>query len=99
VLVVVGHLEEALMEAIIVEDRSMAAALSSDLSLLWHVWTPFLEWPIHPESSFRVDLPSILTPLRHALQFRIRRLEDVDRDSNSEGGSRTFPPPGHPEGT
>jgi hypothetical protein len=48
VLVLVGHLEEALMDTIIVEDLSMAAALSGDLGLRWDVWTPFREWPIHP---------------------------------------------------
>jgi hypothetical protein len=48
VLVLVGRFEEALMDAIIVEDLSMAAPLSGDLGLLWHVGAPFLEWPIHP---------------------------------------------------
>jgi len=47
-LVLVGHLEEALVDAIIVEDLSMAAPLSDDLGLLWHLGAPFREWPIHP---------------------------------------------------
>jgi hypothetical protein len=51
VLVVVGHLEEALVEAVIFEDLSMAASLSSDLGLLRHSWTLFREWLIHPAFS------------------------------------------------
>jgi hypothetical protein len=48
VLVLVAHLEEALVEAVIVEDRSMAASLSRDFGLVGHSWTPFREWLIHP---------------------------------------------------
>jgi hypothetical protein len=46
VLVLVGHFEEALMDAIIVEDLSMTAPLSGDLGLRWHLWALFREWPI-----------------------------------------------------
>jgi hypothetical protein len=46
VLVIVGHLEEALVEAVIFEDLSMAASLSSDLGLLRHVDTvPVVAYP------------------------------------------------------
>jgi hypothetical protein len=51
VLVVVGHLEEALVDAVILEDPSIAASLSGDLGFLRHPWTPFREWLIHPAFS------------------------------------------------
>jgi hypothetical protein len=50
VLVVVGHLEEALVEAVIFEDLSIAASLSSDFGFLRHSWAPFRDWLIHPRS-------------------------------------------------
>jgi hypothetical protein len=64
VLVVVGHLEEALVEAVILEDLSMATSLSSDFGFLGHSWTLLREWLVHPafSSLVLVILQIILTP-------------------------------------
>jgi hypothetical protein len=64
VLVVVGHLEEALVEAVILEDLSMATSLSSDFGFLEHSWTLLREWLVHPafSSLVLVILQIILTP-------------------------------------